>query len=241
MMPPDVQVHVLMYGDFPELHSRLINSLREGLPVDMPAYFWCNELSPRCNDIVQGNANRRPSTWRVFNSFQNVPKYKAMRTMFASFKKPDDKFKWSVWFDDDSYLTDPKNWWPRTKAFIETREKENICYVGQPWYVHYVPGQIDFVKASAWYSGKPLQEVKGKPAVHFAQGAYWWLRADVIRMLDWPDVRLNHNGGDTLLGEAIYQKGLPFHKCDLCVGINKSARRGFHESPAGAQDKDFRR
>jgi hypothetical protein len=55
-----------------------------------------------------------------------------------------------------------------------------------------------------------------------------------MKQLDWPDPRLNHNGGDTLLGEAIRQQQLPRHAFHYGVKINKYKRRGFREKPAGS-------
>ena len=118
--------------------------------------------------------------------------------------------------------------------YIEDRTKENICYVGQPWFVHHLPGQWEFMQRATWFKGRPSELILGKPGVNFATGSYWWLRADVQTSIDWPDVRLGHNGGDTLLGEAIYQNGLPFHKCDYGVKVNAGKRRGYSETPAGA-------
>ena len=74
-----------------------------------------------------------------------------------------------------------------------------------------------------------------KPGVSFMTGGYVWLRTDIMRQLDWPDERLNHNGGDTLLGEAIRQQGLPRHHFDYGVAVNKAKRRGLSERPAGSK------
>jgi hypothetical protein len=79
------------------------------------------------------------------------------------------------------------------------------------------------------------------PGITFATGGYWWLRTDVIRQLDWPDERLSHNGGDTLLGEAIRQQGWPFHKNNYGVKVNAAPRRGLHEAPAGSSNPNERR
>ena len=132
-------------------------------------------------------------------------------------------------------------------ADLTEKKSENIAYVGQPWFVHNLPGQLEFIQQASWYKGLPPQmcptKKKGvmRPGIWFAQGAYWLLRTDVLRLLHWPDPRLKHNGGDTLLGEAVRQQGLPFHRRHYGVVINNAPRRGYHEAPAGVRDKSVRR
>lgn len=232
-------IYCLLYGNYLGLQQRLLLSLKKHAPADdVEIVIWGNELTPVCREQVE--MRFPPGTAKTVFSAQNVPKYKAMRQMFH-----DPAFgvmpqtPWIVWFDDDSWV-EKDDWWPRTKEAIEARERENICYMGQQWYVHHLPGQEQFIKEASWYRGRPWEmcptrspRVK-KPGITFAQGAYWWLRTDVMKQLDWPDPRLNHNGGDTLLGEAVRQQGLPFHKFHYGVKLNDSRRRGFHEKPAGS-------
>jgi hypothetical protein len=234
-------IYGLLYGDYSALHNRLIKSLRAYAPLqDTSVLLWCNQVCKK----TKNELSKIPANWHIIFSAENIPKYIAMRDMFASGYMP--KSDWIVWFDDDSYVA-KSDWWPKTIEYIKGKTAENICYIGQPWYVHHLDGQWQFITESHWFKGLPPQmcqtKTKGKhkPGITFAQGAYWWLRSDIQRLLAWPDYRLRHNGGDTLLGEAIRQQGLPFHKFSYGVVINKAKRRGQHEAPAGAADRHARR
>lgn len=231
-------IYGLLYGDDHRLHRRLLSSLVDHAPPDeVDVRLWCNALCAKSTALVGKMITCRHGRLNVAAQFDphNKPKYKAMKLMFHESWVPETP--WVVWFDDDSYI-DKADWWAKT---VETVQSDpEICYMGQPWYVHHLPGQWEFIQQAAWFKGKPPElcptrnpKVK-KPGITFAQGAYWWLRTDVMKRLDWPDPRLNHNGGDTLLGEAVRQCDLPFTKFHYGVAVNKAKRRGFHERPAGS-------
>ena len=223
-----------MYGDHSRLHLRLLQSLVKHLPSGAArVVVWANEI---CHQTAEWLQRQAPKDWEVVFSKENVPKYKAMRQMFHETHKPTTP--WLIWFDDDSWVQQA-NWWPKTRKYIEEGSGD-LCYIGQLWFVHHLPGQQEFMKAANWYTGVPWQQCPTrrrdvrKPGINFAQGAYWWLRTDVMRKIDWPDPRLNHNGGDSLLAEAVHQQGLPFNRFHYGVKINDAGRRGYHERPAGS-------
>ncbi len=230
-------IYCLLYGDHHELHKRLLASLFERLPYDEArVVVWCNTV---CGATKQWFMKHVRTDWSVIFSDKNVPKYKVMQELFRGEHAPESD--WIVWFDDDSHVV-ADDWWKKTKAYLVAKAGEGVCYVGQPWYVHHLKGQWDFIKQAPWFKGLPPQmcptkspKVK-KPGIWFAQGAYWWLRTDILRLLNWPDDRLSHNGGDTLLGEAVRQQGLPFHRFHYGVKLNDAKRRGFHEKPAGSRE-----
>jgi len=244
LQPRDVIIHLLLYGDFPGLHERVLRSIEvhaRGIPVRV----WCNQV---CEATALRLAKlKEDPRWLVYLSAENKPKYKVMRHLFEAFKRPEgerSEAKWAVWFDDDSFIDRP-DWFMGMSEYLEANP--TAVYIGKSFYVHHLPGQPEFIKASAWYRGVPWEQCPTRkagvmaPGVTFATGGYWWLKADVIRQLDWPDARLSHNGGDTLLGEAIRQHGLPFHRFNKGVAVNAAARRGVHEAPAGCLNPKERR
>ena len=56
----------------------------------------------------------------------------------------------------------------------------------------------------------------------------------ILKYLDWPDPRIDHNGGDVMLGVALYQNGFGLHTHYDGVVVNDAPRRGTSQKPAGA-------
>lgn len=231
----DLIVCALLYGDYPEMHARLLSSMNQTIPHDTQVRFWCNQVCQPTYDAI----TKLPSNYKIHRMCSvNTPKYKAMRDMFEPIKK--GSWKWLCWLDDDTWFT-KTDWFEQTATYIERRPVENVSYIGQKWYVHYLPGQTAFVAKSPWYHGRAPELIGGKPGVHFHTGGYWWIKTDLIKRLDWPDPRLSHNGGDTLLGSAMWQLQLPMHHYDYGVKVNDAKRRGRSEAPAGSLDPNTRR
>jgi len=230
----DVRILALLYGPYNQLHRRLLDGFRKAVPKEVSITLWLNQVE----QPTRARLAEEPGRYDVIDSADNTKKYITMRTMMSrdGVKRPD----WWVWFDDDSHIT-AVDWWARMQEYIIQRKQENICYIGQAWFVHHRTGQWEFIQKSPWYRGRSTELIKGRPGVWFATGGYWWLRSDVQSQLAWPDVRLGHNGGDTLLGEAIRQNGLPFHRFCYGVKVNDYAtRRGYSEVPAGAMENTRR-
>lgn len=231
----DVVVCALLYGDYPELHNRLLGSMLTAIPRDTQVRFWCNQVCQPTYDVI----SKMPSNYKVHRMCsKNTPKYQAMRDMFDPIKK--GPWKWVCWLDDDSWFV-KQDWFSKTAEYIDRRQVENVCYLGQKWFVHYLQGQTSFVGQAPWYQGRAPAIIKGKLGVEFHTGGYWWLRTDLLKRLDWPDPRLSHNGGDTLLGSAMWQLQLPLHHFDYGVKVNDAKRRGLSEAPAGSLDPKVRR
>lgn len=237
-----IRIFTLLYGPHIALHRRLLESFRNFVPRDVPLNIWLNQVPDETKSLVEELRQHFPKI-ELFTRGDNHPKYLAMREMFRGFKDYNDQGTsflyledWAVWFDDDSHITGA-DWYPATMAYLAS--KPDAWYIGQPWFVHWRDGQWDWVKSQPWYTGKDSEIIKGKLGVNFAQGAYWILKAGLIRFLDWP-FNLKHNGGDVMLGEAVYQQGLPFHKFWHGVKVNDAPRRGYSEAPAGCKDKNVR-
>lgn len=233
-------IYALLYGNYHDLHKQLLYTLLPDVPKnEARVVLWCNTVCAQTKEMIRKFV-QKGAPLHYFFSDENVPKYEVMRRLFR--KKHPPTTPWIVWFDDDSYI-EKRNWWQKTREFVEAKKDENICYVGQRWFVHHLLGQAEFIKAAEWYKGLPFEQHptrrRGvtKPGIAFATGAYVWLRTDVMKQLQWPDDRLVHNGGDTLLGEAIRQQGLPFHNYSYGVAINKAKRRGRSDVPAGSKER----
>lgn len=231
-------IFALFYGNYHKLHARLLNSLKQYGPVEQVRYrFWLNQVGDATRRTIDELAADRDM--QVHASSENVPKYIVMRELFDTDRQLEQQPEWLLWFDDDSHIV-AVDWWAHMLTYIKDNRDENICYVGRAYYVHHLPGQEDFIKAAKWYKGVAWEMCPTKnprvlrPGIAFAQGAYWWLRRDVRELIDWPDKRLSHNGGDSLLGEAVRQQRLPFHRYYYGVRMNDAKRRGLSERPAGS-------
>lgn len=231
----DLVVCALLYGDYPELHNRLIGSMLTAIPPATRVKFWLNQVCQSTFDLVM----KLPANYEIHTTCpNNTPKYQAMRQMFQSVKE--GAWRWVLWLDDDTWFNKP-DWFKVTADYLERKQMENICYVGQTWFVHHLPGQEKFIADSPWYHGRPSELIQGKPGVNFHTGGYVLLRTDLLKRLDWPDVRLSHNGGDTLLGSAVWQLGWPRHHFDYGIKVNDAKRRGRSEAPAGSVNLTARR
>jgi hypothetical protein len=220
-----VAVCALFYGNYPQLHRRLLLGLEQYVPAPASFFFWLNEVCPETRADMDAFAARRERVTLV-PSAENTPKYAAMRSLFS--RTPVSEFDWLVWFDDDTVIH-AADWAVRTERYVTEHLRENICYIGQCWLVPYLL-QHNAIKSAAWYRGR-LDPVPRPKHLRFATGSYWWLRNDVRAALNWPDVRLVHNGGDTLLAAAVYQAGLPFHDYSYGVKPNDAKRRGRSDPP----------
>ena len=232
--PPFTTIFVLMYGEYPRMHKRMLQALASGTEgLDVEVRIWLNQLGKESLALVE--ANRQPE-WVTYFSEDNVPKYTAMRLMFNDPEKPIES-PWITWFDDDTWIVD-KTWFTTAKRHIDNDPK--LAYLGEVWFVHHLPGQWDFIKVSDWFNDKPPQKIQQKPGIRFCTGGYVWLRTDWVRKLDIPDKRLVHNGGDTLTGEAFRQWDIHPKHCNRGIKVNDGKRRGRSDRPAGSND-DVRR
>ena len=228
-----IQLFALLFGDYFPLHQRLLTSLKHAKRPELSLQLWGNVVVPQTIGLAEQLG------YPLVKSPFNLPKYRAMRSLFDQYLQPDTD--WVIWLDDDSALTAP-DWYENTCAFIQQKQAERICLLGQKWYVHYREGQWEFTRQSPLYKGVPVELIENRPGVRFITGGYWWLKASVLRELAWPrvDLGLSHNGGDTLLSEAVRQLGYPVHHFEYGVKINKAGRRGLSECPLGCTSSSAR-
>jgi hypothetical protein len=176
---------------------------------------------------------------------QPVAKYPLMRRMFYDEDNPLADLV--MWFDDDTYFdSHPKEWWSDVLA-----KMEGCHMIGQSrWYMPMQGNQWGWIKTQPWYNaavGMPekRKEMKGRHAFKFCQGAWWVIRRTVLHDLNWPVPELRHNGGDSMLGEALRHKGLVMGFYDKGLRINAdekgnnsgAKRRGISEPNVGKHYK----
>ncbi len=139
--------------------------------------------------------------------------------------------EYAVWFDDDSFVE--PGWWDALLPLLRQR----IDYIGQPWWVHYLPGQEDMIRAQPWYRGVPFLQRDGRTGTNFMTGGFLAVRSACLREANFPDTTarwkgrgLQQYGGDTLLGEIARQLGWSQQRHDTGVHVNVDLQ-GRHPAP----------
>lgn len=243
-------VLVLLYGDHTNLHRKCLTAIKDSIPATTPLRIGLNDvceatctwleggyLDPQMlvpGTLAAGNVMRGIEQGRILyysTQNENLKKYPMMQRML--WEDP-IKTPWAVWFDDDTIVAQDSPWWLELEKMAKV--KSNM-YLGEPWWVHYLPGQWDFIKGRSWFKGKEPQLVRGKPGIGFHTGGFVAIRTKILKALQWPDESLLHNGGDTLLSEAVRQMGGKINKFPtkkLGLHVNSQPRRGYREAPAGS-------
>lgn len=226
-----VTVCVLAYGDYPHLLKTCLDSLYRTVPAgSIRLRLGLNAVSAGTQAYVKELCQKHQNV-RVFESAENIFKYPMMRRMFWDTALDTD---WMIWLDDDSSFVQPD--WFRRFSHICTAGKPDV--LGQVHWMFARPGQADWIKAAKWYTGRPARfrtAIDGpKQALEFVTGGFWACRTDVLKKLDWPDPRIQHNGGDRMFGEACYQNRLLTANFSYGVRINGHPGRGVQQAPVGS-------
>lgn len=241
-----VTICVLLYGDYLELASRCLNSI---LPNDgIPVIVGMNACSEATGTYVEELRKRFPTQVSVVKSATNIHKYPMMRRMFYG---PGSAIRTThvAWFDDDSYLTASVADW---NQHVSSRFGE-FELLGSVYTQPLQGCQADWIEDQPWYRGQSVRvkatdsqrQRRQRPnpyRVRFVTGGYWVATMQHLRMYDWPwPQRLDHNGGDVMLGEMYRQQNLRVVHDKYGVAINadrdgresKAVRRGYTSRPIG--------
>lgn len=232
-------VCALLYGDYPDLHRLFITRLITSVHGDTPIYIGTNQLGHASIDILKAVLKVDPKavtgghdiiSGRVkiyTKNNTNCYKYPVMRRMFSDIGTNN-----ALWLDDDTIMPGNTRWLSQ----LQNMFAEGVDYTGVEYYMYFSGSQSTFIKSRPWYKGLPFSKKENKPCFVFYTGGFFGLSNKAIKLLEWPDINLRHNGGDTLLGEAVRQnkfvrKSFP---CKLFgIKVNSRPRRGYREPPVG--------
>jgi hypothetical protein len=217
---PPVTICVLVYGDYPRLAQRCLESIFTHCERSLyRLVVGVNRGGVKTVRYLEG-LHERGAIDRLILSPINLHKCPMMRRMFEGIST---EFIW--WFDDDSYVTDPRALPERlNRARIASAD---VVMWGQEMFCPHSRGfweegdAITFVRTALWYRGlpPPFWEPGGKGEFNFqgcgtgdgnwifVPGGCWWIRTRAVHELDWPDQRLVILGDDVFLGEAVRQQG----------------------------------
>lgn len=243
-------VCVLLYGDYPKLADRCLSTLGvalfNGKQYVEDVRIGLNVVGDATRKIAEQWADRMWDKQRLRTIFyipdRQVGKYPLMRRMFYDESNPLAEIV--MWFDDDTYFASyPPEWWPDIRAKLEGNHMVGQCR----WAMPMQGNQWEWIKTQPWYNpavGLPSR-IHGRHAFRFCQGAWWVIRRAVLHDLNWPVPELHHNGGDSMLGEALRHQGLEMAPYDQGLRINADAkgehsgakRRGISEPVVGKHYK----
>lgn len=227
---------VLLYGDYPELAERCLTSIKRNIPNTVPLRIGMNTTGDRTNEFVHQFAIDRQQNCDTYTNNVNPHKYPTMRYMLHG-EGGLVTTPYTMWFDDDSFISYTER---EGVTWLDTVSKamEDADMIGSVYTIGWQGQQREFVKAQPWYNGK---DPSARPKIRFATGGWWTIRTPLLYELDYPWPVLDHRGGDVMLGEACYQRGLRLNHFNSGVRINadehgresKSPRRGFNQQPIG--------
>jgi tetratricopeptide (TPR) repeat protein len=244
--PPVATVCILTYGDHREYFERCLESVLATTPHaaielrlgfnDAPASLAYARERLGLEDAMEvGDGVRRAAfvtangmTVRLWHSAANLYKEPMARLMYHDVPLVSEH---AVWLDDDSYVE--PGWWEALLPLLARK----VDYLGQRWWVDYLPGQREMIRSQPWYRGVPFERRDGRQGTWFMTGGFMAVRADRLREANFPDVgfswkgdRLKQYGGDTLLGEIARQLGWTWAIHDAHIKVNVDLH-GKHPAP----------
>jgi len=218
----------LLYGDYPEMARRLLQSLYE---QEKYGYFdlrvGVNNVSAATEQVILDYSTRMPLEVALGES--PYYKYPLMRHLF--YHKPIET-PMIMWFDDDSWIqTSDEGWFPKVWDAMG-----KVDMIGSIWNMHLQGNQRQFIEDQPWYTGKDIPS-----QISFCTGGWWTIDTKLIYRHNWPMHGLEHRGGDVMLGHLCHQQGYKIEPFTLHLAINadntgkcsSSPRRGFDQKPIG--------
>lgn len=228
-------IGVLLYGDYPQLAERCLRSIAATVKAtDLNLRVGLNQVSPRVSEWVKSWV---PSSC-IWEYPKNINKYPLFREMIHGATPVETDY--FMWFDDDSWLegyergsTNQQPYWLQLVDHAMT----GADMIGSLYTMDFQGNQRDWLKTQSWYGGKDPANRK----IRFATGGWWTIKTEILYKYNYPWPELDHNGGDTLLGELCLQQDLRLQQFRKGVKINasddgresKSERRGTSQRPLG--------
>jgi hypothetical protein len=248
--PPRATVCILTFGDYLPYFRRCLDSvlrhtpagrveLRLGFNAAPASLAYARQRLPAEggeveSQVLAGGVRRtsfagpRGLVVRLWDSPGNLYKEPMARLLYHDVPLATE---YAVWLDDDSFVEE--GWWEALCPLLG----RHVDYLGQPWWVDYLPGQEEMIRSQPWYRGVPFERRDGRPGVWFMTGGFLAVRSERLREANFPDTdrawkgdTLRQYGGDTLLGEVARQLGWTraAHDAHLKVNVDLEGR---HPAP----------
>lgn len=245
VLEPPITVCTLIYGPYIDLHKRVLNSIVQHTdPKMLRLRVGMNEVCAETREWLETFKKKHQHIpMRFYDSPENIKKYPMMRRMFHDKEEPITT-RWLLWLDDDSHLVE-NDWLTQLSHAMRENYHRGCNMYGKVYFYELSNSHTTWIKEAPWYSGKPFKtrtkkdKRTGKQVTRikadFATGGFWAIETNWITENNWPDPRINHNGGDIMMGEAIHQTGGQVKNWDYGVKISDAKRRGYSEKVVGAR------
>ena len=220
----ELSVCALFFGPHLELAKRCLGSI-ESLPTGwehvkdfrLGLNMAWDETQTYVHEWAQRMAAERKIPCHVYSSSVNALKYPMMRKMFFM-----PLAKYTMWFDDDSYLAGRADFWD-----IVVKAMDSQDLIGQHWYKEYSGCQKRWLQDQPWLCGSAEVMTKSK----FCTGGWWTIRSEILEKYNYPWPELRHKGGDMMLGALCHCQALRMGFFDDGVRINADAHGGHSKAP----------
>lgn len=220
-------VNVLVYGAHTGLAMRCLNSIVDTLDTAVAGELriGMNAVSEQTRrfviDQVMPDCPVRCLVYEATRGMEygvNALKYPMMRRMLYDPQYPvtacgADRV---MWFDDDSYVSSSLGFWPNAHAEF-SKHSASRPVMGRLYVPTYNWNEHELAAFAAQPWGSTATP-KHRPK--FATGGWWVADLEFLAKWDYPFRELQHNGGDTVLGELLYRQGLSPHEYHKGVTIN---------------------
>ena len=228
-------IGVLLYGDYPKLAQRCLTSIANTIRAeDLNLRVGLNAVSPQVTAWVKSWV---PESC-ILEFPENINKYPLMRQMIHGVNPVDTEY--FMWFDDDSWLTGYELGTVNNKPYwlqLVDHAMASADMIGSIYTMKFRGKQRDWVRAQSWYGGNDPKDRR----LRFATGGWWTIRTQLLYDFNYPWPELDHNGGDSLLGEMLLQQKLRIQQFNEGVKINAAdngkesgaKRRGTSQPPLG--------
>lgn len=215
-----ISVGILVYGDHADLAKRCLGSIKVTIDPSVVSEIriGLNACCPETRDAAEAFANTIGVRTLLYEPSDraNRLKYPMMRKMWHDPERPVTA-PYVMWFDDDSYVAATREWWSRAAAASLSFRLLGAKYNMRSPY----PGPlVRAIEAQPWYTG---QSVRPPYRPEFCTGGWWVAPYAVLKKWNYPFPELQHNGGDTILGELFRQQGLDLGHFNHGVKINADA------------------
>lgn len=219
-------IAAIVYGDTPHLPQRLLQSLQKTPWDDVSCVcLGLNEVSDRSKEVIKDCCKSFPVDVWIYEPEKNVGKYPLLRRIIQE----NDDETCVAYFDDDVYVMDNDRWTWVVKKIVELPDRV-LTAIGHWYEIDFQGEQREGFKAQPWYTKRPwyFSERYQRDRIYFPTGSFWAIKMSFLRKWDFPFPQLFHNGGDTALGQLLWQQDAPFFNEARAVSRNPPTRRGIN-------------